>query len=50
MFVKNVNTGITWAVTKEHGARLLRSGDFEEIQAEKPKRTISKKAETETEK
>lgn len=39
MLVKNLNTGITWAVTDEHGARLLRSGDFEEVQAEKPKRT-----------
>lgn len=50
MFVKNLNTGITWAVTEEHGARLLRSGEFEEIQEEKSKRTTTKKAEAETEK
>ncbi|POZ56247.1 hypothetical protein LYSIN_01030 [Lysinibacillus sphaericus] len=50
MFVKNLNTGITWAVTEEHGARLLRTEEFEEVQLEKPKRTISKKAEVETEK
>ncbi|CAM5201890.1 MULTISPECIES: hypothetical protein [Lysinibacillus] len=50
MFVKNLNTGITWAVTEEHGARLLRTEEFEEVQLEKPKRTISKKPEAETEK
>ncbi|MFJ7647718.1 hypothetical protein ACIQ1H_09220 [Lysinibacillus sp. NPDC097279] len=32
MLVKNLNTKITWAVTEEHGARLLRSGDFEEVE------------------
>lgn len=50
MLVKNLKTGITWAVTDEHGARLLRSGEFEETQAEKPKRAPSKKTEVETEK
>ncbi|MGE7839603.1 DUF7302 family protein [Lysinibacillus sp. NPDC093712] len=48
--MKNLKTGITWAVTDEHGTRLLRSGEFEETQAEKPKRATSKKTEVETEK
>lgn len=47
MLVKNLNTGIVWAVTEEHGARLLRSGDFEEAQAEKPKRATKTTTETE---
>lgn len=51
MLVKNKKTDITWAVTDEHGARLLRTEDFEEVEAPKPKRTPAKKSETdETEK
>ncbi|MBD8522349.1 DUF7302 family protein [Lysinibacillus fusiformis] len=46
MFVKNLKTDITWAVTEEHGARLLRTEDFEEVEAPKPKRTPVKKSET----
>ncbi|GEM_PF-1038881 len=33
MFVKNFYTGFTWWVTEEHGARLVRLGDFEEVEA-----------------
>lgn len=51
MFVKNLKTEITWAVTKEHGARLLRTDEFEEVEPPKPKRAPAKKSETdETEK
>lgn len=51
MLVKNLKTGITWAVTDEHGARLLRTDEFEEVEAPKPKRAPAKKSETdETEK
>ncbi|MEB2279668.1 hypothetical protein LAV73_06590 [Lysinibacillus xylanilyticus] len=45
MFVKNLKTDITWAVTEEHGARLLRTEDFEEAEAPKPKRASAKKTE-----
>lgn len=51
MFVKNLKTDITWAVTEEHGARLLRTDEFEEVEAPKSKRALSKKTESdETEK
>ncbi|MEE3805457.1 hypothetical protein V2H29_00675 [Lysinibacillus fusiformis] len=46
MLVKNLKTDITWAVTDEHGARLLRTDEFEEVEAPKPKRTPTKKSET----
>lgn len=46
MFVKNLKTDITWAVTEEHGARLLRTEDFEEVEAPKPKRVPNKKSES----
>ncbi|UKJ44294.1 hypothetical protein [Lysinibacillus sp. ACHW1.5] len=49
MFVKNLKTEITWAVTEEHGARLLRTDEFEEVEAPKPKRAPSKKSETDDE-
>lgn len=51
MFVKNLKTEITWAVTEAHGARLLRTNEFEEVEAPKTKRAPAKKSETdETEK
>ncbi|WGF40257.1 MULTISPECIES: hypothetical protein [Lysinibacillus] len=51
MFVKNLKTDITWAVTEEHGARLLRTDEFEEVEASKSKRAPAKKTESdETEK
>ncbi|WP_281216195.1 DUF7302 family protein [Lysinibacillus capsici] len=51
MFVKNLKTEITWAVTEEHGARLLRTDEFEEVEAPKSKRAPAKKTESdETEK
>lgn len=51
MFVKNLKTEITWAVTEEHGARLLRTEEFEEVEAPKSKRAPAKKTESdETEK
>ncbi|WP_155483394.1 DUF7302 family protein [Lysinibacillus capsici] len=51
MFVKNLKTDITWAVTEEHGARLLRTDEFEEVEAPKSKRAPAKKTESdETEK
>lgn len=51
MFVKNLKTDITWAVTEEHGARLLRTDEFEEVVAPKSKRAPTKKLELdETEK
>ncbi|MEK5432614.1 hypothetical protein MKY88_17235 [Lysinibacillus sp. FSL R7-0073] len=51
MLVKNLKTDITWAVTEEHGVRLLRTDEFEEVEAPKPKRTPAKKFESdETEK
>ncbi|MFJ7699998.1 hypothetical protein [Lysinibacillus fusiformis] len=51
MLVKNLKTDITWAVTEEHGARLLRTDEFEEAEAEapKPKRTPVKKSELDNE-
>ena len=49
MFVKNLKTDITWAVTEEHGARLLRTEDFEEVEAPKPKRAATKKTEADNE-
>lgn len=48
MLVKNLKTGITWAVTDEHGARLLRTDEFE-VEAPKPKRAPSKKSESDDE-
>jgi len=51
VFVKNLKTDITWAVTEEHGARLLRTDEFEEVEAPKSKRAPAKKTESyETEK
>lgn len=51
MFVKNLKTEITWAVTEEHGARLLRTDEFEEVEAPKSKRAPAKKTDSdETEK
>lgn len=51
MLVKNLKTEITWAVTEEHGARLLRTDEFEEVEAPKTKRAPAKKTESdETEK
>ncbi|WP_369378786.1 hypothetical protein [Lysinibacillus fusiformis] len=47
MFVKNLKTEITWAVTEVHGARLLRTDEFEEVEAPKTKRAPVKKSETE---
>ncbi|WP_342550474.1 hypothetical protein MKX57_17435 [Lysinibacillus sp. FSL M8-0216] len=49
MLVKNLKTDITWAVTEEHGARLLRTDEFEEVEAPKPKRVSTKKSETDNE-
>lgn len=49
MFVKNLKTEITWAVTEEHSARLLRTDEFEEVEAPKPKRAPAKKSETDDE-
>ena len=49
MLVKNIKTDITWAVTEELGARLLRTDEFEEVEASKPKRAPSKKTETDNE-
>ncbi|MEA0563278.1 DUF7302 family protein [Lysinibacillus irui] len=49
MFVKNLKTDITWAVTDEHGARLLRTDEFEEVEAPKPRRVPTKKPESEDE-
>jgi len=49
VLVKNLKTDIIWAVTEEHGARLLRTEDFEEVEASKPKRAPSKKTETDNE-
>ncbi|MFJ8515334.1 DUF7302 family protein [Lysinibacillus xylanilyticus] len=49
MFVKNLKTEITWAVTEEHGARLLRTEDFAEVEAPKPKRAPTKKSEPDDE-
>ncbi|WBF54899.1 hypothetical protein HXV90_03030 [Lysinibacillus sp. JK80] len=49
MLVKNLKTGITWAVTDEHGARLLRTNEFEEVEAPKPKRVPTKKTESDDE-
>lgn len=49
MFVKNLKTEITWAVTEEHGARLLRTDEFEEVEAPKPKRAPAKKSEKDDE-
>ncbi|MGE8004380.1 DUF7302 family protein [Lysinibacillus sp. NPDC093216] len=49
MFVKNLKTDITWAVTEEQGARLLRTEDFEEVEAPKPKRATAKKTEPDNE-
>ncbi|WP_158651965.1 hypothetical protein [Lysinibacillus sp. YS11] len=46
MFVKNLKTEITWAVTEEHGARLLRTDEFEEVEAPKSKRAPAKKTES----
>lgn len=46
MLVKNLKTGITWAVTDEHGARLLRTYEFEVAEAPKPKRAPAKKSES----
>lgn len=50
MLVKNLKTDITWAVTEEHGARLLRTDEFEEVEAPKLKRAPTKKSENEVEK
>lgn len=51
MLVKNLKTDITWAVNEEHGVRLLRTDEFEEVEAPKPKRAPAKKSEPdETEK
>lgn len=49
MLVKNLKTDITWAVTEEHGARLLRTDEFEEVEATKPKRVSTKKYESDDE-
>lgn len=49
MFVKNLKTEITWAVTEEHGARLLRTDEFEEVEAPKLKRATTKKSESDDE-
>nr|WP_155269793.1 hypothetical protein [Lysinibacillus sphaericus] len=49
MLVKNLKTEITWAVTEEHGARLLRTEEFEEVEAPKTKRTPAKKSESDNE-
>jgi len=51
MLVKNKQNDIVWSVTEKHGGRLLRSGDFEEVEQEapKPKRAV-KSQNTETEK
>lgn len=46
MFVKNLKTDITWAVNEEHGARLLRTDEFEVVEAPKPKRVQTKKTES----
>jgi len=46
VLVKNLKTDITWAVTEEHGARLLRTDEFEEVEAPKPKRAPAKKSES----
>ncbi len=29
VWVKNLRTGLTWLVTKEHAERLIKSGDYE---------------------
>ncbi|WP_312130164.1 DUF7302 family protein [Lysinibacillus capsici] len=49
MLVKNLKTDITWAVTDEHGARLLRTDEFEEVEAPKSKRAPTKKSESDNE-
>lgn len=49
MLVKNLKTDITWAVTDEHGARLLRTDEFEEVEAPKTKRNPAKKSESDNE-
>lgn len=49
MLVKNKKTDITWAVTEEHGARLLRTDEFEVTETPKPKRAPAKKSETDDE-
>lgn len=49
MLVKNLKTDIIWAVTDEHGARLLRADEFEEVEAPKAKRAPAKKSESDNE-
>ena len=51
MWVKNTDTGNVWNVSEEHGERLLKADNFEEVEAPKvtQKRT-PKSANTETEK
>ncbi len=49
MLVKNLKTDITWAVTEEHGVRLLCTDEFEEVEAPKTKRAPAKKSESDDE-
>ncbi|MGE7092534.1 hypothetical protein ACQKII_14035 [Lysinibacillus sp. NPDC048646] len=40
MLVKNLKTNVVWAVTERHGAALLRSEEFEEVQAPNQKKQV----------
>ncbi|WP_274853255.1 DUF7302 family protein [Bacillus methanolicus] len=42
MWLKNKKTGLKWYVSKEHAERLLKSGDFEQTEAEE--KPIKKKS------
>ncbi|WP_248891530.1 DUF7302 family protein [Bacillus methanolicus] len=41
MWLKNKKTGMKWYVTEEHAERLLKSGDYEQTEAEE--KTVRKK-------
>lgn len=37
MWLENKKTGLKWFVTKEHAKRLLKSGDYEQVEVEEKK-------------
>lgn len=37
MWLKNKKTGLKWFVAEEHVKRLLKSGDYEQVEAEEKK-------------
>jgi hypothetical protein len=44
MWLQNKKTGLKWFVTEEHAKRLLKSGDFEPVEAETEEKKTQKKA------